>query len=205
MSRKSFALRGTLRWEIAVEDADLKFPEAVDAFSCTMGTPITEQSMPHLYTLLRRTLVDAALATHAAKHRYQRPRPFMVNREPICTPDEKEKLSKEGSYPSGHATIGWTWALILSEIAPERGDAILARGRAFGESRNICNVHWHSDVLEGRFMGAAAVARLHADPAFRAGLKAAKAEFAVVRAKSFKPTRDCRKEAEALLRNISTP
>ena len=27
----------------------------------------------------------------------------------------------------------------------------------------ICNVHWQTDVIEGRFMGAATVARLHAD------------------------------------------
>ena len=75
---------------------------------------------------------------------------------------------------------------------------ILARGRAFGESRNICNVHWHSDVVEGRLVGSAAVARLHADPAFHAELEAAKAELAVVRTKGLKPTRDCQIEADAL-------
>jgi len=128
----------------------------------------------------------------------------MLNGEPVCTPEEVEGLRKDGSYPSGHTAIGWAWALILTEIAPDRADAILARGRAFGESRNICNVHWHSDVLEGRFMGAAAVARLHADPAFRAEIEAAKAEVASVRAKGLKPTRDCRAEADALARERDT-
>ena len=84
-------------------------------------------------------------------------------------------LKDNGSYPSGHAAVGWAWALILSEIAPARNDAILARGRAFGQSRVICNVHWQSDVIEGRFIGAAVVARLHADPEFRTELKSAKA------------------------------
>ena len=199
VSRKSFALRGTPRWELAIEDANYKFPEAAGTFSCALGAPITEQDMPHLYMLLRRTLADAGLSTYAAKNHYQRTRPFMANGEPICTPDEEEDLRKDGSYPSGHTALGWAWALILSEIAPERIDAIIARGRAFGESRNICNVHWHSDVVEGRFMGAAAVARLHADPAFQTELEAAKAEYAVVRAKDLKPTRDCQKEADALL------
>ena len=105
---------------------------------------------------------------------------------------------KDGSYPSGHTAIGWAWALILSEIAPERADAIFARGRAFAESRVICNIHWHRNVVEGRFMGAAAVARLHADSAFHAELEAAKAEFAVLRSKGLKPTRDCQDETEAL-------
>ncbi|MGB5923649.1 MAG: acid phosphatase, partial [Syntrophobacteria bacterium] len=86
----------------------------------------------------------------------------------------------------------------LSEIAPDRVDAILGRGRAFGESRVICNVHWHSDVVEGRFMGAAAVARLHADPAFQAELESAKDELEAIRAKGLKPTRDCQAEEGSL-------
>ncbi len=198
VSRKSIELRGTPRWELAAKDAELMFPEAASTFSCALGIPITEKDTPHLYMLLRRTLADAGLSTYTAKNKYQRKRPFMKNKEPICTPDEKELLMKDGSYPSGHTAIGWAWALILTEIAPDRADAILARGRAFGESRNICNVHWHSDVVEGRFMGAAAVARLHADPAFRAELKAAKTEFEAVSAKGHKPTRDCLAEDDAL-------
>lgn len=85
-----------------------------------------------------------------------------------------------GSYPSTHAAVGWAWALILSEIAPDQTDSILARGRAFGQSRVVCNVHWESDVIEGRFIGAAAVARLHSDSTFLADLEAAKAELAAV-------------------------
>jgi acid phosphatase (class A) len=204
VSRKSIELRGTERWELAAADAELMFPEAADTFSCALGIPITEQDTPHLYMLLRRTLADAGLSTYSAKNHYQRMRPFMVNGEPTCTPGDEEHLRKDGSYPSGHTAIGWAWALILSEIAPDRTDAILARGRAFGESRNICNVHWHSDVVEGRFMGAAAVARLHADPAFRAEIEAAKAELATARAKGLKPTRDCQAEADALAQEGDT-
>jgi len=195
VSRKSIELRGTPRWDLAAEDADLSFPKAAGTFSCALGIPITEKDTPHLYMLLRRTLADAGLSTYAAKDTYQRKRPFMKNNEPTCTPDEEEGLRKDGSYPSGHTAIGWAWALILTEIAPERADAILARGRAFGESRNVCNVHWHSDVVEGRFIGAAAVARLHADPAFQFEIKAAKAEFATIRTKGLKPTRDCEIES----------
>ncbi len=62
----------------------------------------------------------------------------------------------------------------------------------------ICNVHWHSDVVQGRFMGAAVVARLHADPQFCADLQAARADYAKVLEKGLSPTRDCRAEAQAL-------
>lgn len=198
VSRKSLELRGTPRWEFAAKDAELRFPGAAGVFSCALGIPIMEKDTPHLYMLLRRTLADAGLSTYTAKNKYQRKRPFMKNNEPTCTPDEEEGLRKDGSYPSGHTAIGWAWALILTEIAPEHADAILARGRAFGKSRNICNVHWHSDVVEGRFMGAAAVARLHADSTFQAEIEAAKTELAAIRTKGLKPTRDCQAEADAL-------
>ena len=94
--------------------------------------------------------------------------------------------------------MGWGFGLILAEIAPDRQDELLDRGRAFGESRIVCNHHWFSDVVWGRFMGAATVARLHADATFRADLEAAKAEVAAIRAKGLPPTGDCKAEAAAL-------
>lgn len=197
-SRNSLALRDTPAWTLATSDADLTFPHAAGTFSCALNAPITEADTPHLYMLLRRTLTDAGLSTYAAKDHYDRTRPFVLNEQPICTPEEKAGLEADGSYPSGHNAAGMAWALILAELAPEQTDAILARGLAFGTSRIICNVHWHSDTLQGRYMSAYTVARLHADPAFRADLDAAKAELAAVRAGGLEPTRDCSAEAAAM-------
>jgi acid phosphatase (class A) len=191
-------LRGTPRWSLATEDADMKFPRLSQTFSCALGLPITAQETPALYALLRRTLSDAGLSVYAAKNHYERRRPFLENNEPTCTPGGERFMRKDGSYPSGHTAFGWAWALILTEIAPERADALLARGRAFGESRMVCNVHWYSDIVAGRVIGAAAVARLHAEPEFRAAVESAKEEVATARARNPEPTRDCVAEAEAL-------
>ncbi|MDW5316155.1 hypothetical protein [Rhizobium sp. PL01] len=40
----------------------------------------------------------------------------------------------------------------------------------------ICNVHWQSDILSGRFMAAATVAKLHSLPEFRADVDIAQQE-----------------------------
>jgi acid phosphatase (class A) len=194
-SRAGLAERGTPRWQRAASDADLSFPHAPEAFTCAVGVPITVAVAPHLVALMRRTLIDAAASTAAAKNRYQRARPFMVNGEPLCTPDEEARLRTSGSYPSGHAAVGWTWALILTELAPDRADAILQRGRAFGESRVICNVHWQSDVAEGQLVGAAVVARLHGDAAFRTDLAASRTELLHARRDATSPTPGCGVEA----------
>ena len=197
-SRQALGLRDTPRWTLAADDANLSFPRAAGTFSCALNAPITEQTTPHLYMLMRRSLADVGLSSYAAKDNYRRARPFVVNKQPICTPDAEKFLLNDGSYPSGHAAVGWGWALILSEIAPDRADALLARGRAFGQSRVVCNVHWESDVIEGRITGAATVARLHANPMFLADLEAAEGELAAVRANGLKPPRGCDAEATAM-------
>jgi acid phosphatase (class A) len=197
-NHRALALHGTPRWDLAAKDAMLGFPALADTFACALNAQISEEQTPRLAMLLRRTMMDAGRSTYEAKRKYQRARPFMVNGKPICTPEGEKLLRGDGSYPSGHAAIGWTLGLVLTEVAPEQANALLARGRAFGQSREVCNVHWPSDVLEGQIMGSAIFARLHAEPAFRSDVDAARAEWAALRAKSVPVARDCKLEAEAL-------
>lgn len=196
--KAALALHGGPRWDLATQDADLTFPAAAGTFSCAVGTAITEADTPRLYGLLRRTLADIGLSTYPTKTKYQRQRPFMTNGKPICTPAVEAGLRRDGSYPSGHSAIGWGWALIVAEVAPDRAEAVLARGRAFSDSRRVCNVHWLSDVDEGRTMGAAVVAKLHDSVEFRADIAVARAEVAAARAKGLKPVRDCAEESRRL-------
>jgi len=181
VSRKSIDLREAWRWNQAIRDAELHFPQAVKPISEVVGLDITEADTPYLYQLLRRSLTDVGLSTYRAKNHYARRRPFMTNGQPVCTPDDEDSLREDGSYPSGHTAIGWGWALILCEIFPDRTDDILQWGREFGQSRIICNVHWQSDADEGRVMGAATVARLHADEGFRRDVEQAKYEVERIR------------------------
>jgi acid phosphatase (class A) len=190
--------QGTPRGFMAVHDADLNFPQAAATFSCALGGSISEREMPNTYMLLRRTLTDAILATSKAKNKYQRPRPFMTYKVPSCTPGSEAELAKNGSYPSGHSTTGWVWALLLAEIAPERADIIFQRGRAFGQSRGICGAHWQSDIEAGRVIGAAIVARLHANAVFSEQMRAARAEMAMVRGANAAPSDNCAAESAVL-------
>ncbi len=87
---------------------------------------------------------------------------------------------------------------MLSEIAPERANALALRGVAYGQSRMVCGVHWQSDVDAGRTVAAAVVAQLHGNADFRAQLGAARQEVASQRATGAGPARDCTAEARAL-------
>ncbi len=176
------ASRSGVRGQMAFDDNNLKFPAAASVFSCAMGLPISQEATPHINMLLRRTLVDAGLSTYKAKDHYKRIRPFATFNESTCAPKEDAALAKDGAYPSGHAALGWAWALVLAEVSPERADAILQRGHAFGQSRVICGAHWQSDVNAGRQVGSAAVAKQHANPVFAAQMTAAKQEALQIRA-----------------------
>ena len=193
-AKAAVALNGTPRWTLATHDAELKFPKAAETFACAMDVKISEADTPALYVLLRRTLADNGLSTYPTKNKYKRARPFTVNGAPICTPNEEQVLRNDGSYPSGHSAIGWGWALVLTQVAPDRANEILARGRAFTNSRVVCNVHWLSDTEEGRTMASAVVAKLQSNPDFQADVEAAKAEVAAARAKGLKPAGDCAAE-----------
>jgi acid phosphatase (class A) len=191
-------MHGTPRWEMATSDANLTFPAVAETFSCVLSVPVSEERTPKLITLLRRTLIDAGRATAEAKGFYNRTRPFVVNKKAICTPDSEAGLRLSGSYPSGHSSIGWAFGLVLSEVSPGQANAILARGRAFGQSRLVCNVHWQSDVQEGQMVAAAVVARLHAEPEFRNDVLAARTEVESLRAQNIPVGRNCDAEAQAL-------
>ena len=91
------------------------------------------ENAPYLTTLLRRSFSDIGLATYGAKNYYKRKRPFQLNELPMGVPEYRAQLEKDPSYPSGHTAIGWGFALILSELAPERADELPAIGAAHSE------------------------------------------------------------------------
>ena len=126
-------------------------------------------------------MTDAGLATYRAKTHYNRVRPFAENAGASCTPAEEEALRGDRSYPSGHTAIGWMLALVLTELLPDRQDALLRRGYDFGQSRVICRVHWYSDTVAGRNVASATYARLQADPVFQAQAELSRQDIAAAR------------------------
>ena len=179
-------LKDSPRWVLATADA-VETPQAIlTDFGCALGMSLDADTAPKLVYLLTRAHRDAGHITTLPKDVYKRPRPFIGNDQPICVPRDKWLIAS-GSYPSGHTTASWAFGLILAELAPDRAVPLLARARAYGESRVVCGVHNLSDVEEGRDNGAALVAALHGDAQFRSDLEASRVELAALRARGFKP------------------
>jgi acid phosphatase (class A) len=198
--RATRKLIGTPRWTMATGDAELGVPAMLHAFSCSVGVALTPETAPRLVTLIQRAGADTGSQSGAAKEVYQRNRPFTIDKGQICQPEsqlfDRKQNRMSYDYPSGHTTWGWTWALILSSLAPDRAQAVLERGRAYGDSRFVCGAHNESAVEAGMLSATATMALVQTKPEYQADVQAARAELAALRTSGAKPA-GC--EAEAVL------
>lgn len=71
------------------------------------------------------------------------------------------------SYPSGHTTYGYTGALVLALLLPERYQQMVVRGAEYGNGRILVGAHYAMDVLGARTLALYDMAHLLAnDPAY---------------------------------------
>lgn len=185
--RTTRALENTSRWTLAVNDVQTDTLHLMSDFSCAAGIALTPERAPRLAALLARASADTGAETSMAKRHFKRPRPFQIDPGPICEP--VSDVENTYDYPSGHTTLGWTWANILAELLPERATQILARGRAYGESRIVCGVHNASGVEAGRTSASATLAVVRVRPAYERDFAAARQELAALRSTGTKPDR----------------
>lgn len=171
------SMRATPRGEKARRDAEYSIERMAAIFSPVLGVQISPNNTPQLWKLLTDATRTTDRACIRAKETYMRPRPFMRYNEPTLIPEDEEELRKNGSYPSGHTTLGWSTALILCQIAPEKQDALLKEGFEYGQSRVIAGYHWQSDVDAARLVASAAFARLQTSKAYQKQLKKAQKEY----------------------------
>jgi len=188
------------RWQLAASDDQVNHKALLADFGCAVGLDLSAVDAPALSRVLIRSTADLFPLVGAAKDAYKRPRPYTEHEGPICIAPTDD-LTASGSYPSGHAAAGWLYALMLAEIDPEHSDAIIRRGRAFGESRVVCGVHYLSDIEGGRLTASALVAELHGAPQFETDVASARAELFSLRGRAQPAAAACERENA----NLATP
>jgi acid phosphatase (class A) len=188
--RETRALLGTPRGDMATRDVT---DDRFTVFACAIGRKLDAKSSPALTRIFAR-MSDQSMVGRA-KDGFAVKRPYLKDDLPICEP-KTEHLASNGDYPSGHTTSGWSAALILAELMPDRATQILRRGRQYGESRYICGSHSRSAVEAGYMAGSVLVAMLHGSAEFRRDMEAARAEL--LHGESSAPdTAQCTIEADA--------
>ncbi len=195
--RDTRALVGTARYEAAILDAKEGVANMLPRFDCALNAEITPAAAPKLTRVLEKATADVYDANNTGKVYFKRERPPASDPGAVCVPLTPSDMTRD--YPSGHTTRGWLYALLLTELAPDRGNALLTRGRAFGESRVVCGVHNATAIEAGRVVAASVVANLHGDAAFRADMNAAREEMASFRKTAKAPDAGmCEREMQLL-------
>ncbi len=154
-------VRATSEGQTAINDVTYDPGYFLEIYSPAFGMTLSEETTPQLFEMFANMYFMGDGATRSCKNYYVRPRPYkQLNESTAYTPAEGLERNT-GSYPSGHASAGWLYALVLSELNPDAEEALLARAYQYGQGRVITGYHWQSDVEGGRLVGSAVYARLH--------------------------------------------
>ncbi len=147
---------------------------SVFRYADVFGAAFTPQELPRTAALFARVVAYDKGEVKAVKAYWHHPRPALVSH--AVHPLSQERPD-DWSYPSGHSTLGYTEAVLLANMVPERRAAIFARADLYAQHRIVMGVHYPSDVEAGRLAGTVLGGRLLADPAWQADFDAARAEL----------------------------
>ncbi len=144
--------------------------EARGNFESMFGNvnPFRRPLPPEVAAFFNHVHGDLDYTVEVVKERYQRPRPAWR----CCGIEPCVNIIGGYSYPSGHATNARLFALILSDLAPERRVEFMARADEAALDRVIGGVHYPTDIEAGKRLGEAIYAELRKNPAFQRDEKA---------------------------------
>ncbi|MFC4526877.1 phosphatase PAP2 family protein [Dyella halodurans] len=147
---------------------------SVFRFADVFGSSFEAAKLPHTAALFARLVIYDKAAVKPAKIYWHHPRPPIVSAQ--VQPLAQEKAD-DWSYPSGHATLGYSEAVLLANMVPEKRAAIFARADLYAQHRVVMGVHFPSDIEAGRLAGTVIGADLLHDPDWQADYEAARLEL----------------------------
>jgi acid phosphatase (class A) len=157
-----------------IDEARKDAAYSVTLFTDTITPKITPQTDPVTFRFFDQLNVQIGQIVRESKAHWKRPRPYEGH------PDVIHSLFPAGdySYPSGHSTHSWAFAVILGQIYPDQAQAFLDRAHAIAQSRVDAGVHYPTDINEGEVLGKEIAKELLAKPDFQKRLQAVRAEIA---------------------------
>jgi acid phosphatase (class A) len=158
--------------DMAAAKADSE--RSVFRFADVLGPGLQPNALPKTAAFFQRTADLDKREVKDAKNYWRHPRPSVVSNQ--VHPLSVEKPN-DWSYPSGHATFGYTTAVLLANMLPEKRAAIFARAEVYAEHRIVMGVHFPSDIEAGDVGGTVIAAEIMQDPQWRQGYEAARLEL----------------------------
>jgi acid phosphatase (class A) len=158
--------------DMAAAKADVE--HSVFRFADAVGANMQAAALPKTTAFFERVAKLDKAEAKAAKLYWKRPRPSVVSSD--VHPLSKEKAD-DWSYPSGHATFGYTTAVLLANMLPEKRAEIFARADVYAQHRIVMGVHFPTDLEAGRLAGTVIAAQILRDPQWQSDYDAARSEL----------------------------
>lgn len=148
-----------------------------DVFSEALDINLSYETTPEILQLVERATNDAHKANSVVKNHYKRVRPFAQFKEASLKPETDEEEASTYSYPSGHSSRGWMFALVLASVAPECAEQLFDRALNYANNRVVCGHHWKSDTDASLMLAAGIFATVVSTDEYRAQLVKAREEY----------------------------
>ncbi len=111
--------------------------------------PLDEKQIDIVNPLFDQLRTEVGFYIGQIKRQYNRTRPYDYLKDLTpCTPTEKSL-----SYPSGHATLAIVYALVLSDMFPDKTIQFKHRADVIAQDRVLAGVHHPSDIVGGKKFG----------------------------------------------------
>jgi acid phosphatase (class A) len=169
---RSQRVEGISEQALSDESADLK-----DVFAAILGIKLSYETTPEILKLAECATNDAHLANKVVKDHYKRVRPFAQFKEPSLKPWTDPEEAETYSFPSGHSSRGWMYALTLASIAPEKATELFMRARDYAINRIICGHHWKTDIDASMMLAAGIFATVVSTKEYQEQMAKARAEY----------------------------
>lgn len=146
-----------------------------EIITTVLGVEFTRTKFPQTHALLDRVGTDSHIITGKAKDFWHIPRPYTV--------DQRVKLQIEPlpptnfAYPSGHTSISFVWAEVLSDLIPSAAPALRLQAQGIAARRLVAGVHTPDDIAGGKILGELIYTRLKTSPSYQTDLATARAEL----------------------------
>lgn len=159
-----------------------KAEQKIDLTASTrvLGPDFTRDRLPVTFALLDRVEGVCGQTVDTAKNYWNTNRPFRADGR-IRTVDPTV-TSK--SYPSGHATCSRLLAEVLSQLMPERQEALRQRATEIAQHRIVAGMHYPHDLKGGNDLALILFGALQNSAAYRMDLDAARQEIAAMQTHS---------------------
>ena len=159
--------------------ADIQHDFAQDVFVVgepVLGPNFNKEKLPMTAAFFAKVVKEAGAGVGPLKQKYKKVRPFQYDKN-IHTPENIAARSMGPTYPSGHSTTGAISAILLSQIVPEKRDALYERGWQYGINRVMSGAAYPSDWDAAHMIAELAVFQMEKNPDFQADFQSVKTEI----------------------------